>query len=367
MSQPTSTLQRPPGRWGVLFAAIWLVFLLDPARVAWEHRDTAKGDLGLIATLVFAGVYLLLWVRLRADRARLVVHPAWGEAAGWLVAMAGLAVTMVWSLGEAGTASAVYCAVAAVMLLPFVYAAVLVLGIAGLVIVLGETRPTWDSGFGTAFGVFAAALAVFGIQQMLLRNIELVKAHDENAELAVENERTRFARDLHDILGHSLTVITVKAELAQRLLDVDPSRARTELADLERLSRDALADVRRAVEGYRDVSLPAELARARAALAAAEIRADLPNSTDDVPSEKRELFAWVVREGVTNVLRHSGARRCSVVLTPTSVEVRDDGRGSAEASRGSGLTGLQERASLVGGTVVTRTLSPGYSLQVVVP
>ena len=85
--------------------------------------------------------------------------------------------------------------------------------------------------------------------------------------LAVENERSRFARDLHDILGHSLTVITVKAELAQRLLDVDPDRARAEIADLERLSRDALADVRRAVEGYRDLTLPGELARARVALA----------------------------------------------------------------------------------------------------
>ena len=110
-----------------------------------------------------------------------------------------------------------------------------------------------------------------------------MRAHEKNAELAVENERTRFARDLHDILGHSLTVITVKAELANRLLDVDPERARAELADLERLSRDALADVRRAVEGYRELTLPGELARARTALAAAEIEAELPNSTDEVP------------------------------------------------------------------------------------
>ena len=119
---------------------------------------------------------------------------------------------------------------------------------------------------------------------MMKRNIDLIRAHEENAELLVENERTRFARDLHDILGHSLTVITVKAELAGRLMDVDPARAKAEVADLERLSRDALADVRRAVEGYRDLTLPGELARARAALEAAEIRADLPNSTDDVPT-----------------------------------------------------------------------------------
>lgn len=365
MSQ-TPPLQRPLGRWGPWFAAIWLVFLIDPVRVAWDVRDTAKGDIGLLATLAFGALYIVIWIRLRADRARLVTRPSWLEAIGWMASMAGLATVMVWALGETGTASAVYCAVVAVMLFPFAYAAPIVVGIAALMIVLGETRPTWDSGAGTAFGVLAAALAVFGIQQMMMRNIQLIKAHDENAGLAVENERTRFARDLHDILGHSLTVITVKAELAQRLLDVDPSRARSELADLERLSRDALADVRRAVEGYRDLSLPGELARARTALAAAEIAAELPNSTEDVPTALRELFAWTVREGVTNVLRHSNARQCSVVLTPTSVEVRDDGSGPVGSTLGSGLAGLQERASVLGGTVVTRTLDPGYSLRVVV-
>ena len=162
---------------------------------------------------------------------------------------------------------------------------------------------------------------------MMRRNIDLIVAHEENAALAVENERTRFARDLHDILGHSLTVITVKAELANRLLDVDTERARAELADLERLSRDALADVRRAVEGYRELTLPGELSRARTALAAAEIRAEVPGAADDVPTELRELFAWTVREGVTNVIRHSGATSCTVVLSPTSAEVRDNGAG----------------------------------------
>ena len=105
---------------------------------------------------------------------------------------------------------------------------------------------------------------MFGIRQLMHAQRRPVRGRsEENARLAVDDERNRFARDLHDILGHSLTVITVKAELANRLLDVDPERARAELADLERLSRDALADVRRAVEGYRDLTLPGELARAR--------------------------------------------------------------------------------------------------------
>ena len=211
-------------------------------------------------------------------------------------------------------ACAVYISVACVMVFPFRVAAPIVAALVVGTIALGA-REDWGSQVGTAFGIMAASVAVFGLRAVMTRNIDLVNAQLENARLAVDNERTRFARDLHDILGHSLTVITVKAELAQKLLDVDVERARAEIADLERLSRDALTDVRRAVEGYRDITLPGELVRARVALRAAEIDADLPNSTDDVPSELRELFAWTVREGVTNVIRHSGARHCEVRLT----------------------------------------------------
>lgn len=122
----------------------------------------------------------------------------------------------------------------------------------------------------------------------------------ENARLAVEEERGRLARDIHDILGHSLTVITVKAELAGRLLDVDVERARGEIASLEALAREALADVRGAVVGVRDISLAGELARAKAALAAAGIDSTIPNAVDDVDPSLKELFAWTVRESVTN-------------------------------------------------------------------
>ena len=227
--------------------------------------------------------------------------------------------------------------------------------------------PGWHRDPGILFGTLVATLAIWGITQAINRNIEVLAVREENARLALDDERNRFARDLHDILGHSLTVITVKAELANRLIEVDPERARTELADLERLSRDALADVRRAVEGYRELTLPGELARARTALSAAEIDAELPNTTDDVPSDRRELFAWAVREGITNVIRHSGARKCTVVLGEHEVEVRDDGRGAVSAGAGNGLTGLRERAAALGGTVVTQSLDPGFSLRVVVP
>jgi two-component system sensor histidine kinase DesK len=361
-------------RWGVAFAAIWLFFLLEPLLAAWRARDTVAGVVGGLVTVVFAAFYMTIWVRLRRDRADFASDPAIARSLSYLVVLLALAGVMVATLGQAGTTAFVYCAVAAVMLLPIRYAGAAVLLLAGLTLLLSSRNPSWHSPVGLLFAIFAASLAVFGLRQMMARNIDLVRAHERNAELAVENERTRFARDLHDILGHSLTVITVKAELANRLLDVDIERARRELDDLERLSRDALADVRRAVEGYRELTLPGELARARAALAAAEIDAELPNSTDDVPSHLRELFAWTVREGVTNVIRHSGATRCTVRLGPDAAEVVDDGTGDRASVAtgpsprvGSGLVGLRERAAAVGGTVTTRVEDPrGHTLRVAV-
>ncbi|MBM7519771.1 sensor histidine kinase [Nocardioides nitrophenolicus] len=368
MSETAPTPPGTVGRRGPLFAAVWLFFLIDPIRAGLQADDRARGLTGVAATALFAAVYMLLWWRMRA-RAQ-VFGDRVGEGAGpggaLLLVLAGLSVLMMVLLGEPGVASLVYVGVAVVMVLPTRWAAPTVVAIAVTAVLLG-LLPGWEFEFGVAFGVVAAAIAVFGIRTIINRNAELIAAHARNAELAVDNERTRFARDLHDILGHSLTVITIKAELAGRLFDADPERARQEITDLERLSRDALADVRRAVEGYRELTLPGELARARTALEAAQIEARLPNSTDEVPTELRELFAWTVREGVTNVVRHSGARRCEVLLGPDRAEVRDDGTGTTAALvRGSGLTGLQERAAALGARLVTTRLDPGWSLAVVV-
>ena len=349
---------------GPLFAGIWLFFLLDSLVAAWRDRDEPAGVIGFVATLVFAATYMILWIQVRGDRMRLVENPATRYAVRYLGALVVLGAVMVATLGEQGTSSAVFIAVGCVMVLPLPVAIPIVGALIAGSLALAAVED-WGSQTGLVFAIMAASLAILGMRTVMRRNVELLRAEQENAGLAVENERTRFARDLHDILGHSLTVITVKAELAQRMLDVDPERTRAELADLERLSRDALADVRRAVEGYRELTLPGELARARAALAAAEIDAHLPNSADEVPTELRELFAWTVREGVTNVIRHSGAHRCEVRLTASSAEVVDDGLGRDAPGTGSGLAGLRERAAAVGATVVTRHLSPGFSLQVV--
>jgi two-component system sensor histidine kinase DesK len=219
---------------------------------------------------------------------------------------------------------------------------------------------------GTGVGVLLAACAVYALRLAFERNRRLLETREEMAQLAVSAERSRFARDLHDILGHSLTVIVVKAELAERLVHVDPVRAADEMAQVQRLSREALTDVRRAVTGIREVTLAGELASARASLASAGIDAELPGAVDDVPADMREIYGWVVREGVTNVLRHSGASRCRVRVDHTGIEVVDDGvgprglypdEGSDEAGAGGhGIARLRERAEAAGATLTAARL-----------
>ena len=366
-----------PRRWGLAFAGIWLFYLLSPLSAAWAKRDQPMAWIGILATLAFAGIYMAVFLTMRWRRtfAPFRAPLAVSQGIGVVGVMVALGVIMCVTIGQEGTTAAVYIAVVCVMCLHTRWAWTVAVAVAVTTYLATLWVPGWHRDDGILFGTLVATLAIWGITQAINRNIEVLSVREENARLALEDERNRFARDLHDILGHSLTVITVKAELANRLIDVDTDRARAELDDLERLSRDALADVRRAVEGYRELTLPGELARARTALSAAEIAAELPNSTEGVPSDLRELFAWTVREGITNVIRHSGASRCTVLLGEHEVEVRDDGRGPEvavsveppDSGGGHGLTGLRERAAALGGTVVTQSLHPGFSLKVVVP
>lgn len=206
--------------------------------------------------------------------------------------------------------------------------------------------PEWDVALLLAF----IAFVLTGINQLSRTVAELRAARDEIAALSVAAERARLSRDLHDVLGHSLTTITVKTGLARRVLEsgTDGERALAEVRDAERLSRETLDEIRATVSGYRRPSLTAELAGARSALRGAGITARLPRTADDVRHDLREPFAHVLREGVTNVVRHSGATQCEVRLTSTSIEVRDDGRAAAPPVPGTGLTGLAERLEAAG-------------------
>ncbi|WP_349898649.1 sensor histidine kinase [Parafrigoribacterium soli] len=223
-----------------------------------------------------------------------------------------------------------------------------------------------DALFALPAVIASVSLMMAAFARQIQSTNQLRATQHEMARLAVEQERSRVGRDMHDILGHSLTVITVKAELAGALIESDPARAGREIAEVEELARGALADVRATVAGFRGTNVAAELANARTALEAAGIRAELPGSVDDVPAKLRELFGWVIREGVTNVVRHSGATVCSVVLGASFVEVLDDGRGPAADSRGgTGLAGLHERIAPVGARMtIGRSPSGGFSLRV---
>jgi two-component system, NarL family, sensor histidine kinase DesK len=199
------------------------------------------------------------------------------------------------------------------------------------------------------------------------RRLELVsKLRDTRAELArmaVADERLRIARDLHDLLGHSLSLITLKAELAGRLLDADPERAAREIADLENVARRSLGEVRAAVTSYRQPSLATELAAAREMLATAGMDCQVRTSTSiELPAATDALLAWTVREGATNVVRHSGARTVTITISVTadeaSAEIADDGVGPGwddaprlGESQGSGLSGLTERACAAGAEI----------------
>jgi two-component system sensor histidine kinase DesK len=216
-----------------------------------------------------------------------------------------------------------------------------------------------------AIPVLAVATAV--TIQVVRANQALAETRAELARLAAENERIRIARDLHDLLGHSLTTITVKAGLARKLGPADPEGAVAQIAEVEDLCRRVLADVRAAVSGYREVTLASELARGRELLRASGITADLPTAIDVADPAHQELFGWAVREGLTNVIRHARARSCQVRVSVSCVEIIDDGHGS-EAAPGNGLRGLRERAAAAGGGVEAGPVQPtGWRLRVWVP
>ena len=360
----------PRRRWAPFFAGLWLLYLVQPFSDGWKHRGQLHGWIGMVATLAFAIVYVGYFFILRRSAPPgppLLMKDFDSRLVPPLLVAFGLGAVMSATVGVDGLTSAPYLAVMLVIWLPNRYGWLVGVILGVVAYVLSAVVPGWGQQPGVLFGTCIATLAVWGISQAMSRAMQVAHMREENAALVIQEERNRFARDLHDILGHSLTVVTVKAELAGRLLDVDPERAKVEIADLERLSREALADVRRAVSGYREITLPGEVARARTALEAAGICATLPNSTDEVRGDLRELFAWTVREGVTNVLRHSEADACQVILSASSVEIRDNGRGGDEPGVGHGLTGLRERAAELGAVLMTRTLSPGFSLKVTLP
>jgi two-component system, NarL family, sensor histidine kinase DesK len=364
MSETQLSLSDASRMWGsgswrrYFFPAFWLVYLGQAVDGVSKNSHGTAAVIGYVIVVAFAAVYLsalpLGWDR-RCSRALF-----------W--ALYALAVAL--TVGEcffAGKDALVFCVYLAVLTVA-ARGKMAIPGVVGLVafaVLLPRFVPSWGGRFGWDIGltVFLVAFAMFGFFMIIRSNIELSEARSEVARLAAENERTRIARDLHDLLGHSLTTITVKAGLARRLSTLDPQRAADEISAVEQLARRTLGEVRAAVAGYRDVTLAGELATAHEVLRAAGIDARLPNAIDAVDTDAVEPFGWVVREAVTNVVRHSRATTCTISVGPRWIEIADDGRGSTPSTRaGTGLTGLRERIDSVGGTITAHSTSRGWTV-----
>ena len=330
------------GRWGRvrwLFAAIWLVYLAQPASKLWSDPNLAHRYLGLADLIAFSAVFIVTFAAARflRDQRNRRLSRRLGVAAVAAEAIFVLFAYLV--LGPSASSLFIYVGVMAVFLLPTRAGWAVVAACIAASLIVPSLVHGWTVDGTMAFQIFVSAVAAWGVGQVIQRNAQLVAARNEITRLALADQRNQFARDLHDILGHSLTVVAVKAELAGRLASLDPQRAETEIADVERIARQALADVRAAAAGYREITLAGELASAQTALAAAGIEADLPDQEiGQIPRLQQELFGWAVREGVTNVVRHSGATRCRIRVSPSEVEISDDGCGPP-APAGSSLDG----------------------------
>ncbi len=222
--------------------------------------------------------------------------------------------------------------------------------------------PIWMSGvvFGAITGVASLAQA-----DMMRKNQELALAHDEVRTLAATAERERISRDLHDLLGHTLTLVAVKAELAARLVRRDADAAEREMQAVATAARDALAEVRTAVVGMRGASLVHEAERAKQSLASANVAADVTLELIDGDPRWEAVLAMALREAVTNVIRHAGARHCAIKVETQASTIRlivaDDGVGG-RLQEGSGLKGMRARLAAIGGALEVTSDNRGTRL-----
>ncbi|MER6731483.1 sensor histidine kinase [Streptomyces puniciscabiei] len=354
----------------VLWIGIWLVFLSAPVQDLASGRHTVgatvAGGIGLAA---FVTAYLTLVFRNigRLFTPRVVIS---------LLAVLGvLAPLLTFTLGGAWLGLFIYLSVACGATLP-VRAAFWAIPAATVAMFLVGLR--WhEKPDESLLLVPMIGFAMVGVGQLVRTTVELRKARETVAHLAANEERLRLARDLHDLLGHSLSLITLKSELAGRMLPDHPDKAAQQVADIEQVSRQALVDVREAVTGYRRPRLAAELAGTQVALTAAGVSAEVPAEPDlgDVPEESESALAWALREAVTNVVRHSGADRCLVRLTHRQsldgamleLSVEDNGSGGSGSGPGNGLTGLTERLEKVGGSLEAGRIKHGFRLVARVP
>ncbi|UBV44193.1 sensor histidine kinase (plasmid) [Deinococcus taeanensis] len=363
---------RRPGRTGRarwfwdLFPVLWLTFLAYPVQAFLDaphlpHETAVFWGLNALFTGVFLRVF---WGP---------PDPRW-SVGGWALSAATYSLLFPLAPGGAG-AYLIYGG----SLIGFQPNTALAAWLAVLNVLL-MLIPFWNGTYGQGdLGWLApnllltlvAAYGSHGAYRQRVANAQLAQARAEQERLAAEAERERIARDLHDLLGHTLSVIVLKSELAGKLAGRDPARAAAEIREVERISREALTEVRAAVSGYQGSGLNAELARAKVALDASGVRLTVTSRIPALPPATETAAAMLLREAVTNVVRHAHAREVTVSLTPAGrggwqLIIRDDGVGGS-GPEGTGLTGMRERLRALGGslhrdgrrgTTLTATLPP---------
>ena len=344
-------LQRPPGEHDLNehagFALVYLLFAYIPLLF-----NVPQAGRALLATLVATAAFLPLhfaFYRRGAQRSPLPYIVA-TAVIGWALtpfSFGGGNTFLIYAMAMSATALRLRMAIGLSVVLLGVSALVLVALVPNLRLALAAV----------AVAAMVGGIVMTGIlysRTQARRSAELRLTQDEVRRLAGMAERERIWRDLHDLLGHTLSVVALKSELAGKLIERDPTAARREIGEVEGVAREALAQVREAVAGIRATGLQAELASARLALLAADIRLDQNIAPFDAPSAIEQALALAVREAVTNIVRHARAQRVEIELANEPERLRlcisDDGRGGID-SAGTGLTGMCERLGAVGGTL----------------
>ncbi len=346
------------GYWFALFGAhsdprsrllcigLTLVFLAFPLADLLSGDHSPGSELAAAAGLAaFAAVFVrLFWILPSVTRDRRT------EGRALLGAAAALSVGLSVALGDDWLGLLVYLTVAVALALPTGQALV---GIGAVAV----TAVAITGGINSvAVQVVSFGLILVAVRRLMELVAELEATRAQVAELAASEERLRLSRDMHDLLGHNLSVIALKSQLARKLMGRDAEALAKEIGDIESVARSSLQEARAAVRGLRRASLAAELDGAREALEAAGIDVTV-RTAGPLPAGVEALLGFVAREGATNVIRHSGAGRCEIVVRRVGeiaeLEVRDDGAGPARGAggEGSGLRGLAERMAEAGGTL----------------
>jgi two-component system sensor histidine kinase DesK len=377
--QPAAGTTPPADTWALpgyrarklLIAAAIAYLTLVPAVSGIVAHVTPATAFVMAGTVVFDAI--TCWQVLLRDR-----PGASGVPWAWLIVLVALAIAVFAVARDASWLSILAIAAAAcgrfsATTRPATFGAVSCSG-ATLVVMALENRVP-DTGTLVLFLILppVSAYLSYTATKRIETVAELQRTRAELARVAVANERLRIARDLHDLLGQSLSLITLKAELSRRMVGADAGAAEREMAELEQVARQSLRDVRAAVGGYRQPELAAELGVARQLLAAAGVSCQITTPAGlGLPADVDTVLAWTVREGVTNVARHARATRAGVTVTTSDdrvvAEITDDGSGAVAGTAGSGLAGLGERVRQLGGTLMAGPApGGGFRLQVTIP